>query len=85
MSQYVWMALLGLLTGAIAKAILPGTIQSGWIPTLILGVVGSIVGGFLGTLLGFGDVTGFNVRSLALAVGGSCLVIYAYPRLMKLK
>lgn len=84
MGQYVWIALLGLLAGAIAKAILPGQVKSGWIPTLILGIAGSILGGFLGSILGFGDVTGFSPRSLALAVGGACLIIYLLPRLMKL-
>lgn len=65
MGQYVWIALLGLLAGAIAKAILPGQVKSGWVPTLILGIAGSILGGFLGSILGFGDVTGFSPRSLA--------------------
>jgi uncharacterized membrane protein YeaQ/YmgE (transglycosylase-associated protein family) len=85
MGGLVWIVLLGLVAGAIAKMIMPGQINSGWIPTLILGVVGSIVGGFLGQVLGFGDVTGFNVRSLALSVGGACLIIYVYPMLMRMR
>jgi uncharacterized membrane protein YeaQ/YmgE (transglycosylase-associated protein family) len=85
MDGLVGFILLGLLAGVIAKMLMPGTISSGWVPTLILGVVGSIVGGFLGRVLGLGDVTGFNVPSLTLAVGGACLVIYLYPRLIRLR
>ena len=40
---------LGLVAGAIAKAILPGTQGGGWIITLILGVVGALLGGFIGS------------------------------------
>jgi uncharacterized membrane protein YeaQ/YmgE (transglycosylase-associated protein family) len=39
------------------------------------------VGGWLGTRLGFGDVTGFDVRSLALAVGGALLLLFANRKL----
>ena len=41
--------ILGLIAGAIAKRILPGTQGGGWIITLILGVVGALLGGFLGS------------------------------------
>src|SRR5680860_1000297 len=43
--------LLGLLAGAIAKLILPGKQGGGWFITLLLGVVGALLGGFLGGLL----------------------------------
>lgn len=40
--------LIGLIMGAIARAVLPGRANGGWIVTLIIGVVGAIVGGFIG-------------------------------------
>ncbi|MDP3208810.1 MAG: GlsB/YeaQ/YmgE family stress response membrane protein [Rhodoglobus sp.] len=70
---------LGLLAGAIAKAILPGTQGGGWIMTLLLGVVGAVLGGFLGGLLFNVDLGGFfDIRTWLLAVGGSILVLLIY-------
>ncbi len=43
--------ILGLIAGAIAKAILPGRQGGGWIATLVLGVIGAVVGGWLGGLI----------------------------------
>jgi uncharacterized membrane protein YeaQ/YmgE (transglycosylase-associated protein family) len=43
--------------------------------------VGAIVGGFLGTILGFGDVSGFNLTSMLLAVGGGLVVLFLYGML----
>ncbi len=40
--------------------------------------VGAVVGGFLGTLLGFGNISGFDLRSMALAVGGGLVVLLIY-------
>jgi uncharacterized membrane protein YeaQ/YmgE (transglycosylase-associated protein family) len=37
-----------------------------------------VVGGFLGTMLGFGDISGFDLRSMALAVGGGLVVLLIY-------
>ena len=69
----------GLIAGALAKFILPGKQGGGFILTILLGIVGAIVGGFLGThLLGFGDVSGFDLRSMAIAVGGALLVLFVY-------
>jgi uncharacterized membrane protein YeaQ/YmgE (transglycosylase-associated protein family) len=51
--------LLGLIAGAIAKAILPGRQGGGWLITLVLGVVGAILGGWIGSLIfggGLGDL-----------------------------
>ena len=71
--------ILGLVAGALAKFIMPGQQGGGIILTVVLGVVGALVGGFLGThVLGFGDISGFDVRSLGIAVGGAVLVLFVY-------
>ena len=49
--SFLGFILLGLICGAIAKAILPGRQGGGWIATLILGVVGALLGGWLGGLI----------------------------------
>ena len=67
---------LGLLAGALAKAILPGRQGGGWIATLVLGVVGALLGGFIGSAV-FGVSLGgfFDLRTWLLAVGGALLVL----------
>lgn len=74
---------LGLLAGALAKWIMPGKDPGGFIITTLLGIGGAMVGGFIGTLLGFGDVSGFDLRSLALAVGGALVLLFGYRSLKK--
>ncbi len=71
--------LLGLLAGAIAKLILPGTQGGGWFVTLILGVVGALLGGWLGSVL-FGVPLGtfFSIQTWLLAIGGSVIVLLIY-------
>ena len=68
----------GLIAGAIAKVLMPGKAPGGILLTVALGIVGAVVGGFIGTQLGFGDITGFDVRSVALAVGGGVLVLFLF-------
>ncbi len=70
----------GLVAGIIAKFLMPGRDGGGIIITIVLGVVGAVVGGFIATALGLGDVTGFNVRSFIIAVGGAILVLLLYRR-----
>jgi uncharacterized membrane protein YeaQ/YmgE (transglycosylase-associated protein family) len=71
--------LLGLVAGALAKFILPGRQGGGFIVTTVLGVIGAIVGGFLGTsVFGFGDVSGFDLRSVGIAVLGALVVLLVY-------
>jgi len=60
--QYVWMALVGLIVGLVARAILPGTQNLGLILTAVLGIAGSFVASFAGQALNFyapGDNAGF--------------------------
>lgn len=78
MGILAWIVL-GLVAGALAKFIMPGQQGGGIILTIALGVVGALVGGFLGTsVFGFGDISGFDLRSLAIAVGGALLVLFVY-------
>jgi uncharacterized membrane protein YeaQ/YmgE (transglycosylase-associated protein family) len=71
--------LLGLIAGAIAKAILPGKSKGGWVSTLVLGVIGALVGGWLGSQLGLGSVDEFfSIGSWLLAIGGSLLVLLVW-------
>jgi uncharacterized membrane protein YeaQ/YmgE (transglycosylase-associated protein family) len=79
----LWWALFGLIAGAIAKFVLPGKGPGGIILTIVLGIVGAIVGGFIGTQIGFGDISGFNIRSMLLAVGGGVLVLLIYGLVTK--
>ena len=66
---------MGLIAGAIAKFVMPGDDPGGFIVTIIIGIVGAVVGGFIATTLGLGDVTGFNIRSLLIAIGGSVVLL----------
>ena len=70
--------LMGLIVGVLAKVILPGRDPGGIIVTILIGMAGAFVGGFLGTLLGLGAITGFNLGSLVLAVGGAVLLLVLY-------
>lgn len=71
--------LLGLIAGAIAKLILPDKQGGGWLITLLLGVVGAIVGGWLGGLLFGADLGGFfDLTTWLLAIGGSIVVLLIY-------
>jgi len=68
--------LLGLIAGAIAKLILPGKQAGGWIATLILGVVGALLGGWLGGLIFNINLGGFfELRTWLLAIVGSLIVL----------
>jgi uncharacterized membrane protein YeaQ/YmgE (transglycosylase-associated protein family) len=68
--------LMGLVVGILAKWIMPGPDGGGIIMTILLGVAGAFVGGFIGSQVGLGSVGGFDLRSLALAVGGALLILW---------
>jgi len=80
--RFVSWIVLGLVAGILAKVIMPGRDPGGLIVTILLGVGGALVGGYIGTRLGFGTVSGFDLRSLAISVGGAVLLLY---RLLKRK
>ncbi len=74
----------GLIAGIVAKWIMPGNDPGGIIMTILLGVAGAFVGGYIGTVIGFGSISGFDFRSFLIAVGGSVLLLWLY-RVMKAK
>jgi uncharacterized membrane protein YeaQ/YmgE (transglycosylase-associated protein family) len=80
-----WLVL-GLVAGLLARLLMPGKGPTGWVLTILLGIAGALVGGYIGSqFFGFGDVTGFDLRSLALAVGGAVLLLLIYGLLQKAK
>lgn len=71
--------ILGLIAGAIAKALMPGRDPGGFIVTALIGIVGAVIGGFLGNLLfGIGGVSGVDFRSIFIAVIGSMVLLWIY-------
>jgi uncharacterized membrane protein YeaQ/YmgE (transglycosylase-associated protein family) len=71
----------GLIAGILAKWIMPGEDGGGFIMTVILGVVGALVGGYISTFFGMGRVDGFNFGSFVVAVVGSLVVLFVYRKL----
>ena len=72
--------LFGLVVGIVAKFLMPGRDPGGFFITVLLGIVGSLVGGFLGRLVGWygdGDPVGF-----VMAVVGSIVLLAAYRSTM---
>jgi uncharacterized membrane protein YeaQ/YmgE (transglycosylase-associated protein family) len=68
----------GLIAGLIAKFLMPGDDPGGFFVTILIGIAGAIVGGFIATGLGFGGIDGFNFGSLVIAVLGSILLLVGY-------
>ena len=77
MGFLAWIVL-GLIVGAIVKAVMPGRV-GGWVTSLVLGVVGAIVGGWIGSLLfGRGVEAFFDLGTWILAIVGGLLVAGIY-------
>jgi len=68
----------GLIVGALAKLFMPGEDPGGILITIVLGIVGALIGGFVARSLGMGDVTGFDFRSLVIAILGSIILLVIY-------
>jgi uncharacterized membrane protein YeaQ/YmgE (transglycosylase-associated protein family) len=78
MSIFGWI-LFGLIVGVVAKLIMPGPDPGGMIVTILLGIVGALIGGFIGRMLGWygeDDPVGF-----IMAVIGAIVVLFAYRKI----
>jgi uncharacterized membrane protein YeaQ/YmgE (transglycosylase-associated protein family) len=78
----VWMVIVGLIVGVLARFFYPGAIPMGWIGTALLGIVGSLVGGFIGSLLSRGKA-GIQPAGLVLSVIGAVVTLFVYLNFMK--
>lgn len=80
--------LFGLIAGAVAQFIMPGrdpgqsTDPKGFLITIVLGIAGALLGGFIASNLFNWDINGFNLPSFAIAIGGALLVLVLYRLLM---
>lgn len=75
---------IGLIGGAIAKAILPGRQGGGWVATILLGIAGALVGGFLGRLIfntGYDNI--FSIPGLIFSIIGALLLLLIYGLVTK--
>lgn len=71
--------LFGLIVGGIAKYIMPGKDPGGCLVTILLGIAGAVLGGFVATgVFGYGRVTGFDLHSLLIAIAGSIVLLLIY-------
>lgn len=68
----------GLIAGAIAKFLTPGRDPGGCIITIIVGIVGAVLGGMIATWLGYGGISGFDFRSFVIAVLGAILLLFLW-------
>jgi uncharacterized membrane protein YeaQ/YmgE (transglycosylase-associated protein family) len=86
MNIIAWI-ILGLLAGAIAKAIVPGHQGGGWLSTMVLGVIGAFIGGSLSVLLQTGNfqlaALGLSIPGVFIAVLGAIIAIYLYGLLAR--
>ena len=76
MLHFLLWLLYGAIIGWVAGLIMRSTLNLGW--SIVLGIVGSMLGGFIASLLGFGDLGGtfsFNIVNMLVSLAGACLVL----------
>ena len=67
--------LVGLIAGLLAKWLMPGSGPGGFIITILIGMAGASIGGFIARLLGGAGATGFNVWSILVATLGAIILL----------
>ncbi len=77
---FIWMIIVGLVAGLLARAIKPGSDPMGWIMTIILGIVGAMLGGFIAGLIGIDANGGFT--GLIFSVIGAIILLFLYEMIM---
>lgn len=71
--------ILGLIAGALAKWIMPGPDPGGWIVTIVIGIVGAFIGGWLGSLVGLGGTpSDLSIGSIVTAIIGAIVLLFIY-------
>ncbi|MGP5211051.1 MULTISPECIES: GlsB/YeaQ/YmgE family stress response membrane protein [Psychrobacter] len=78
--SFIWMIIVGLVAGLLARAIKPGSDPMGWIMTIVLGIVGAMLGGFLAGLIGIDADGGFT--GLIFSVIGAIILLFLYEMIV---
>ena len=78
--SFIWMIIVGLVAGLLARAIKPGNDPMGWIMTIVLGIVGAMLGGFVAGLIGIDADGGFT--GLIFSVIGAIILLFIYEMIM---
>jgi uncharacterized membrane protein YeaQ/YmgE (transglycosylase-associated protein family) len=73
----IWFLLIGLIAGFIARALVPGPDPMGWLGTMVLGIVGSLVGGTLAALL-FGGTLALSAAGIIGSIIGAIIVLIVW-------
>jgi len=85
MLGFVWWIIIGLVAGLLGRLLVPGPQPMGWLLTIVLGLVGSVVGGFVSSLI-FGTdpmEPGFHAGGLVMSTIGAVIVLVVYSALQK--
>lgn len=78
--SFIWMIIVGLVAGLLARAIKPGNDAMGWIMTIILGIVGALIGGVIASAIGIDADGGFT--GLIFSVIGAIILLFIYEFIM---
>jgi uncharacterized membrane protein YeaQ/YmgE (transglycosylase-associated protein family) len=78
--DFIWMIIVGLVAGLLARAIKPGNDAMGWIMTIVLGIVGAMLGGFIAGLIGIDADGGFI--GLIFSVIGAIILLFLYEMIV---
>jgi uncharacterized membrane protein YeaQ/YmgE (transglycosylase-associated protein family) len=73
----IWFLLIGLIAGFVARALVPGPDPMGWLGTMVLGIVGSLVGGTLAALL-FGGTLALSAAGIIGSIIGAIIVLLVW-------
>jgi len=85
MSAILSWILFGLIAGAIAKALHPGKDPGGWIVTIIIGIAGAFVGGWLGSMVMDAPTSNWSLKGFLFAVVGAIILLWLYRLITKKK
>ena len=80
MLGFIWWLIIGLIAGALARLIMPGRDAMSWLATMLLGIVGSVVGGLISMAIWRNETAdgGFHPGGLLLSVLGAILVLWIW-------
>ena len=78
MFQILGLIVVGAIIGVLARLILPGKQNISMVMTVVLGIAGAIVGGFIAHALGIGEITELNVGGFILAVVAALVFVGVY-------